>query len=193
MRSTAKVFLIMSAIWGGLSFFTGAASLMMGAIAAGIISMISGAMAFVISMAALRSLKRAKSRKDLRAIGIVTLLFANTVAGILFLCMNEYELGDTRSGYYGQQPFGQNPYGQNPYGQNPYGQNPYGQQPFGQNPYGQNPYGQQSYGQQHNNPNVPPYGGAYGAPYAAKKEDTPTDGAVEDTPIDTTDDTTDAV
>ena len=174
MRSTAKVFLILSMVWGGISVLTGGAYVIASEMAAAVISIASGAMAFVVSLFALRALKRAKTRRDLRVIGILTLLFANVVAGILFLCMNEYELGDTRSCYQNQPPYGQAPYGQAPYGQAPYGQAPYNQTPP-------------------QNQNVPPYGGVYGAPYAAKKEDTPTDSAVEDTSTDTTDDTTDAI
>lgn len=221
MRSTAKVFLILSAIWGGISFVTGLFSLIVGSTVTGLISMINGALAFSVSLVALTVLKRAKTRKDLRVIGILTLLFANIVAGVLFLCMNEYELGDMRTQYYGQPPFGQQPYGQQPYGRPPYGQQPYGQQPYGQSPYGQQPYGQpygqppfgqqpygqppfgqqpygqQPYGQQHNNPNVPPYGGIYGAPYAKKNGEeppvTPVDDASAETPSDTSDTPTDTI
>jgi len=201
MRSTAKVFLILSAIWGGISFVTGLFSLIVGSTVTGLISMINGVLAFSVSLVALTVLKRAKTRKDLRVIGILTLLFANIVAGVLFLCMNEYELGDTRTQYYGQPPFGQQPYGQQPYGQPPYGQQSYGQQsygqqPYGQQPYGQPPFGQQPYGQQHNNPNVPPYGGIYGAPYAKKNGEepaTPASDAPAETPSDTSDTPTDTI
>ena len=186
MRSTAKVFLILSMVWGGISVITGLFSAMLGSTLVGVIGIVNGAVAFAVSLVANQKLKTAKTRRDLRVIGIVTLLFANIVAGILFLCMNEYELGDLRAPYgqppygqppygqppYGQPPYGQPPYGQQPYGQPPYGQQPYGQSPYGQQPYGQQPYGQPPYGQRHNDPNVPPYGGIYGAPYA-KKNDPP--------------------
>ena len=179
MRKTAKVFLILSMIWGGLALFTGGISTLMGSLDVGIISMVNGFVALSVSFVALRKLSRAKTRRELRLIGIITLLFGNTVAGILFLTMNEYELGDER------ERFRQNPYGFPPYGQPPYGQPPYGQSPYGQPPYGQPPYGQAPYGQRQN-PNVPPYGGAYGAPYAAKPNPTPDTTPVDETPMDET-------
>ena len=185
MRATARVFLILSMVWGGISALSGAGAMALGELVAGAISLVNGAVAFFVSFIAIRRLARARERRELRVIGILTLIFANVVAGILFLCMNEYELGDTRQQYYGQPPYGQTPYGQNPYGQPPYGQNPYAQ-----NPYGQNPYAQPTY-----QTNLPPYGGIYGAPYAAKKQapadpvsDEPTD-VPTDTPVETPHDT----
>lgn len=166
MRSTAKVFLILSAIWGGLSVMSGTVFLFDEKILVGIISLISGLAALVVSIIALIKLSRARTRRDLLAIGIVTLLFANIVAGILFLKMGDYELNGGVGGYSYGIPYTVK---ETPDGESMSGNTGHTSYTSNTPPYG-TPFG---------NPDVPPYGGANGAPFAAPKKD-------EETPKDET-------
>lgn len=167
MKNTAKVFLILSTVWGVISTLSGIITLVDGEYVIGAISLVSGLLAAVISIIANRRLARAMTKRELRGIGIVTLLFANVVGGILLLTMSDYELGGYTQGipYYVQTPNGQQPYGQQPYGQQP-------------------PYGQSYQNTTYRDPNMPPYGGAYGAPFAAPTQNTDeaTDNGDSDTP-----------
>ena len=161
MKNTAKVFLILSTVWGVISTLSGIITLVDGEYVIGAISLVSGLSAAVISIIANRRLARAMTKRELRGIGIVTLLFANVVGGILLLTMSDYELGGYTQGI-------------------PY----YVQTPNGQQPYGQQPHGQSYQNTTYRDPNMPPYGGAYGAPFAAPTQNTEeaTDNGSRDTP-----------
>ncbi|WP_406618125.1 hypothetical protein ACJA27_00935 [Mycoplasmopsis lipophila] len=45
----------------------------------------------IVGILALQTINKAKSRKDLTSMGIITLLFCSLVGGILMLCVNDDE------------------------------------------------------------------------------------------------------
>ena len=69
MKTAAKVFIILSMIFLFYLIFP-----------------------LVVGIIALKKLKTATSKSELTVIAIITLLFCNTIAGILMLCLSEKDL-----------------------------------------------------------------------------------------------------
>lgn len=96
MKTTAKVFLIISIIFQILmtiTIFIGLSTSVneagaIGAIIYGLFSLFGSC----VGMFALVKLNDAKTAKDLQATAIVTLLFCNLIAGIIMLCMKDENL-----------------------------------------------------------------------------------------------------
>ena len=188
MKTAIKVILILTLVYLPFMLLVGIVAMATDGSKVGLIQGISSIVSFAIAtpvcIVALVKLSKAKCRKDLQVIGIITLLFGQLWAGILMLTISDAALDPTPyKSPYGQPPYGaQGPYG-TPYG-TPYGQGntpPYGT-PYGQGntppygtPYGQGnmppygtPYGQGNmppYGTPYGQGNVPPYGNPYGSPY----------------------------
>ena len=140
MKTAIKVILILTLVYLPFMLLVGIVAMATDGSKVGLIQGISSIVSFAIAtpvcIVALVKLSKAKCRKDLQVIGIITLLFGQLWAGILMLTISDAALDPT-------------PY-KSPYGQPPYGaQGPYG------TPYG-TPYGQG---------NMPPYGNPYGSPY----------------------------
>ena len=180
MKTAIKVFLIISYIGAGFSTLDAISFLSQGNRAVGIFMLINAAIVVAVAIIAQRKLATATCRADLRGIGIITLLFSNLIAGILMLCISDYELTPNTQQY---NPYS-NPYG-NPYG-SPYGSpynDPYGSPYSGQQ---QNPNAQQQY----QSPFGSPYGNPTGTPFNAPQDETPkeneqpTEENKDDTPTD---------
>ena len=69
MKTVAKVFIILGMIVGCWTIFP-----------------------IIVGIFALKKLNTAKTKSDLTAMGVVTLLFCNLIGGILMLCISEEEL-----------------------------------------------------------------------------------------------------
>ena len=173
MKTAIKVILILTLVYLPFMLLGGIVAMATDGSKVGLVQGISSIVSFAIAtpvcIVALVKLSKAKCRKDLQVIGIITLLFGQLWAGILMLTISDAALDPAPyKSPYGQPPYGaQGPYG-TPYG-TPYGQGnmpPYGT-PYGQGnmpPYG-TPYGQGNtppYGAPYGQGNMPPYGNPYG-------------------------------
>jgi len=193
MKTAIKVFLILSYVAAGFTALDGLLYMNQGNFNFGIAQLISATVVVTVSIIAHQKLRTATCKRDLRTIGIITLLFGNMIAGILMLCISDQELMPKNQQY---NPYN-NPYG-SPYG-NPYN-GPYGG-PYG-SPYNQNgPYQNQGNQQQYNpyeqqqqynpnnqyqnpgnnNPYGSPYGNPTGAPFTAQEPAQPNEEPIQPT------------
>lgn len=94
MKKTAKIFLIIGAVFAVFCLFPAIAAIIADYLAGGLILILYIVFSLVIALYAKTKLDEATKKDELLGIGILTLLFCNMIAGILILCLRDEDLSD---------------------------------------------------------------------------------------------------
>ena len=100
MKKTIKIFLAIGIILSAvLAPFLCAVYFQSGDVVSGVFFLINAIDDIIIGSIALTILEKAKNKKELTAIGVVSIIFANPVAGILMLCMRDEHLVESNNNF----------------------------------------------------------------------------------------------
>ena len=94
MKVASKVFIIIGLVYAIILTFLGTIMLLLELIGSSILFLIWGILSIIICTNALKKLKTAKNKEELKAISIIVLIFISLLGGIFMLNIKNEELNN---------------------------------------------------------------------------------------------------